>query len=123
MIKQIINNYLLKKKNNLPPKEDNLPVKQKTKKSSPMSYVLLFLALVYDIMPVDLIPDVPIVGWVDDIFITFIAFLNLIEKKFVQQQTAIQYILRAIKWLLILVGFIIIIIMMLIFYGILKLIF
>lgn len=29
--------------------------------------LVIFLALVYVVLPVDLIPDVPIVGWLDDL--------------------------------------------------------
>jgi uncharacterized membrane protein YkvA (DUF1232 family) len=29
--------------------------------------LVIFLAMIYVVMPVDLIPDVPIVGWLDDL--------------------------------------------------------
>ncbi len=35
--------------------------------ASTVGKLVIFLALVYVIAPIDLIPDVPIVGWLDDI--------------------------------------------------------
>lgn len=35
--------------------------------ASKFGKLIIFLALVYVVCPVDLIPDVPIVGWLDDI--------------------------------------------------------
>jgi uncharacterized membrane protein YkvA (DUF1232 family) len=29
--------------------------------------LIIFLAMIYVVMPVDLIPDVPLIGWLDDI--------------------------------------------------------
>jgi len=41
---------------------------------------LFVLAILYDISPIDIIPDIPVVGYVDDFFITAIATLNLLQK-------------------------------------------
>ena len=39
--------------------------------------LLIIVAVVYDISPIDFIPDVaPIMGWADDIVATFIALIN-----------------------------------------------
>jgi uncharacterized membrane protein YkvA (DUF1232 family) len=35
--------------------------------ASVLGKLVIFLALIYVVVPVDLIPDVPIVGWLDDI--------------------------------------------------------
>jgi uncharacterized membrane protein YkvA (DUF1232 family) len=32
-----------------------------------LPYILIALGFVYGIFPLDLIPDIPVVGWVDDI--------------------------------------------------------
>jgi len=36
---------------------------------------LLILAIIYDISPIDIIPDIPVVGYVDDFFITAAAVI------------------------------------------------
>ena len=39
--------------------------------------LLIIVAVVYDINPVDLVPDVAVVvGWIDDIVITLISIIN-----------------------------------------------
>lgn len=35
--------------------------------ASPLGKLVIFLAMVYVVMPVDLVPDVPILGWLDDL--------------------------------------------------------
>ena len=35
--------------------------------ASTLGKLVIFLAMIYVVVPVDLIPDVPIVGWLDDI--------------------------------------------------------
>lgn len=35
--------------------------------ASSLGKLVIFLALLYVVMPVDLIPDVPVVGWLDDL--------------------------------------------------------
>jgi uncharacterized membrane protein YkvA (DUF1232 family) len=35
--------------------------------ASPLGKLVVFLAAIYVVMPVDLIPDVPFIGWLDDI--------------------------------------------------------
>lgn len=44
------------------------------------SLALMGLAVLYDVSPVDIIPDIPVVGWIDDFIITASAGLNCIEK-------------------------------------------
>lgn len=38
-------------------------------------WLVLLLAAVYDVAPVDLIPDVPLLGWADDAGVTGLAVL------------------------------------------------
>ncbi|MDO5608786.1 MAG: DUF1232 domain-containing protein [Capnocytophaga sp.] len=37
------------------------------------------LAIIYMINPVDIIPEIPVVGWIDDFFIGSGGVLNLVE--------------------------------------------
>lgn len=43
--------------------------------------IVLILAFFYDIWPADLIPDIPIVGWGDDLFVTVLSILYAYKKK------------------------------------------
>jgi uncharacterized membrane protein YkvA (DUF1232 family) len=41
---------------------------------------LLILAILYDLSSIDIIPDIPVIGYVDDFFIAVGAFLYLLER-------------------------------------------
>ena len=41
------------------------------------SWILSALAVVYVLSPVDLVPDVPLVGWIDDLFVMLAAGLGV----------------------------------------------
>ena len=53
--------------------------KKNGKKNKILSIVILILALVYGVSPVDIIPDMPVVGWADDFFIIAFAVLNMLQ--------------------------------------------
>ena len=47
------------------------------KKLPKWSALIVIIAIIYDICPVDMLPDItPIIGWLDDIAITVGALLN-----------------------------------------------
>ncbi|MDR2425638.1 MAG: DUF1232 domain-containing protein [Endomicrobium sp.] len=54
-----------------------VPVKIKRTK---LAWIILIFAAIYTISPIDIIPDAPVIGWVDDAFVDIIAILNLIIK-------------------------------------------
>ncbi|KJR43250.1 membrane protein containing DUF1232 [Candidatus Magnetoovum chiemensis] len=60
--------------------------------------IIFILALIYDIFPFDLIPDVPLVGWGDDLFITLFATINLIQKAFFYRDKTVGPLLGKVKW-------------------------
>lgn len=37
-----------------------------------LSYVLILVGLAYFLIPIDIVPDAPIVGWIDDLIINII---------------------------------------------------
>jgi len=45
-----------------------------------LAWFILALAVLYTIFPIDLIPDAPIVGWIDDFLIDLAAIANLARK-------------------------------------------
>lgn len=72
------------------------------------SIVLAGLAVLYDVSPVDIIPDIPVVGWVDDFFITATAGLNLIEQNTKESMQWLSTIAKSLKWVVIILGIIVI---------------
>ncbi len=65
---------------------------------------LFILAIIYLISPVDLIPDVPVIGHIDDFFITATATLNLLQKWLQNHSVFLASILGFFKWLVIFAG-------------------
>lgn len=83
---------------------------------------LLLLALAYDLFPFDLIPDVfPLVGWGDDFIITFFALFNFIEKTVLYRQKSYQYLVKVVKWGVLIFGFLVLLLVVLFFAVIFKL--
>lgn len=44
------------------------------------SYLLIIGALIYILSPIDLIPDIPLIGWLDDLFVILFVLIRLKEK-------------------------------------------
>lgn len=72
------------------------------------SLILAGLAVLYDLSPVDIIPDIPVVGWVDDFFITATAGLNLIQQYTSESMQWLSTIAKTLKWLTIILGVIVV---------------
>ena len=71
------------------------------------------IAVIYDISPIDIIPDIPIVGWVDDFFVTITAILNLVQKSLESSNAYLAKITKIAKWVMILLGAIVIVLILL----------
>ena len=80
-----------------------------------MPIVWMVLAVLYDVSPVDIIPDIPVVGWVDDFFITATATLNLIQKAVEDSVSWLAQIAKTLTWIMIILG--IIAILLVVFCG------
>lgn len=72
------------------------------------SLILAGLAVLYDLSPVDIIPDIPVVGWVDDFFITATAGLNLIQQYTSESMQWLSTIAKTLKWVTIILGAIVV---------------
>lgn len=70
--------------------------------------MLAGLAVLYDLSPVDIIPDIPVVGWVDDFFITATAVLNLIQQHTQESMQWLSAIAKTLKWITIALGVVIV---------------
>jgi len=101
--------------------EGVLVMNQPTQRSMVVPVFLFMLAILYDISPIDLIPDIPVVGYVDDFFITAIATLNLLEKWLQDSNIVLASLLRLAKWLVVFVGIIAVSLVGLAAWGIVKL--
>lgn len=78
-----------------------------------MPIVWMVLAVLYDVSPVDIIPDIPVVGWVDDFFITATATLNLIQKAAADSAEGLSAITKTLKWITLILGIIAILLVVL----------
>lgn len=84
-----------------------------SKSSMVMPIVWMALALLYDISPVDIIPDIPVIGWVDDFFVTATATLNFIQKAAEDSEEWLATIAKTLKWIIVLLGVIAILLILL----------
>ena len=94
-------------------------------KSHIREWIWTILSIVYIFSPLDILPDVPVVGWLDDFFIVATAVLNLIQG-YIQGYTednnqSLSRLLRIFKWVLIVLGVIGIVLVLLLGALIVKL--
>ena len=68
------------------------------------SLVFLGLAILYDLSPIDIIPDIPIVGWLDDATITLTTGIICIQQFTAQTSSTLSNIAKTLKWLVIIIG-------------------
>lgn len=76
----------------------------KVGKRSVWSWIILVLAVIYGVSPVDIVPDVPFIGWVDDFFIILFAALNLLQFSAEGKNPVLSKLAKWIKWLVVLFG-------------------
>jgi len=86
----------------------------KAKKKTPLSaYIWVLVGLIYAISPLDIIPDFPGVGWIDDIFVLLTAILNLFQQRTEGDNQATSNILKYFKWGAIILGVIVVLLILL----------
>ena len=90
------------------------------KTSTTGAWFFAVLAVLYIISPIDIIPDFPVIGWVDDFFVATTASLNLIQKNLVDTNNILSKMVGLIKWIIIILGIISILIMVLLIFVIFK---
>ena len=95
-------------------------ISQDSERSMVVPVVFLVLAILYDMSPIDIIPDIPVIGYVDDLIITAIATLNLLQKWFEYTSGMLAAALGFMKWLVIFVGIIAVSLVGLIIWGAVK---
>ena len=75
-------------------------------KSTFVSWIFAGLGILYTLSPIDLIPDVPVIGWVDDFFVIATTLLNLCENELGKVSETLGAILRIFKWIFLVLGII-----------------
>ena len=70
------------------------------KKKHIIEWIQLLVSLIYVFNPIDIIPDMPAIGWVDDFFV--VALTNETNKKLAK-------IIKILKWIIAILGIICII--------------
>ena len=93
---------------------------ESSQQSMVMPVSLFVMAILYLMSPIDIIPDVPIVGHIDDFFITAIATLNLLQKWLQNQSSILASILGFFKWLVIFTGIVAVSLVGIVVMGIAK---
>lgn len=72
-----------------------------------LSVLIAMLAIVYDLSPIDFVPDaVPLFGWLDDVGFTLMAALNAYQHFSKDQSALVVRLAKYVKWMM--VAFIII---------------
>lgn len=97
-------------------------MEQKGRLKEKWAWVLVVLAVVYGVSPVDILPDVPGVGWIDDIVFLVVTIANLIQQKTADTNPILSKTMKTVKWILLLFGILVVLLIMLLGVGIYKLI-
>ena len=74
------------------------------------SLLLLGASIIYDVIPSDFIPDIPFIGWLDDLLVTSSAALNCLQQFGINANGKIDRLLKWLKWICILFAVLVIII-------------
>ncbi|MGL5229112.1 MAG: YkvA family protein [Bacteroidales bacterium] len=64
------------------------------------------LGVIYIISPIDLLPDVPVIGYLDDIFMGVIIGLNWAQVSTEHSNEMLSSVFKLIKWVMIILGII-----------------
>ena len=93
---------------------------QDNKNNKVWAWILFIAAIIYGASPVDLIPDMPVIGWIDDFTIGAAAFTNLIQQQFFQTNKSLNKLFKIAKWILISIAVLIALVAILIITIIVK---
>lgn len=74
---------------------------------------MLGASILYDVIPADFIPDIPFVGWLDDMLITSSAALNCLQQFGINANGKVERLLWWLKWTCILLAVLVILVVIL----------
>jgi hypothetical protein len=67
-----------------------------------LSVIVAMLAVVYDLSPIDAVPDaLPLFGWLDDVGFTLMAALNVYQQFTKDQNSMMVRLAKYIKWMMV----------------------
>ena len=75
------------------------------------AWVLMVLCLLYGVSPVDIIPDIPVVGQIDDLIILASGSLNLAQRYMERADSSFTTIVKVFKWIVVALGAIVILLL------------
>ena len=61
------------------------------------SILLLGASIIYDFLPADLIPDIPLLGWIDDVLVTSTAAINCVQQFTAEDKETAHNIMKWLK--------------------------
>ena len=79
------------------------------KKKHIIEWIQLLVSLVYVFNPIDIIPDMPAIGWVDDFFVVAFGMINLVQGYTNETNKKVAKIIKILKWIIAIFGIICII--------------
>lgn len=83
-------------------KETEILSREKSVSPHAGAWVLIAVAVLYSIAPLDFIPDVITpYGWVDDIIVVVISIINLVQSYLKPKNEALAKMIKRIKWTMI----------------------
>ena len=77
------------------------------------AWIWLAASVIYAVLPFDLIPDIPVIGWIDDFFLVSSAALNLIQQECRVSNEHLARIFQLLKWIMLFLGIVIILLVLL----------
>ena len=67
-----------------------------------LSVIIAMLAIVYDLSPIDAVPDaIPLFGWLDDVGFTVMAALNAYQHFTKDQNSMMVRLAKYVKWMMV----------------------
>lgn len=93
--------------------QEQQPQAAEDKKEKNKALILALLSAIYAISPLDIIPDIPVIGWIDDFFVLSAAVLNLLEHFTGRTNYTLRTVLKVLKWIVIILGIIVVLLLLL----------
>ena len=78
---------------------DDKNINKENNSKKVLAWILMVVAVIYGLSPIDIIPDIPVVGWIDDCIVNLVAFTNLIQQQFFQTNIILNKLISTIKWI------------------------
>lgn len=78
------------------PVDDTKPVNKKRI----TAWIWFGASILYTVLPIDIIPDIPIIGWIDDLFLISSAGFNVLQQEFGVSNYHLANIARILKWIM-----------------------